>query len=130
MLSSSVAASHTTECWGLSQVHADAGSAGRNRLFVIPAQITDNTAVLECLQFYFMTSILVDIQMLTKKGTVPIEEALSYEAVKRPEFSFDLLVTKTKAPRLLPLLLFYRHSPDGCLPHAGPLPSSHVPAHV
>lgn len=94
-----------TECWGYLQVHVDAGSAGRNRLFVIPAHITDNTAVLECLQFYFMTSILVDIQMLTKKGTVPIEEALSYEAVKRPEFSFDLLVTKTSLCLLLASLL-------------------------
>lgn len=74
------------------QIHANAGSTSRNRLFAIPAHITDNTAVLESLQFYLMTSILVDIQSLTKHGTVPLEAALTYDAVKHPEFSFSLLV--------------------------------------
>lgn len=64
----------------------------RDRVFAIPEHITEDLAVLECLQFYLMTGILVDIQSITQRGSIPIQQALTYQAVKFPEFSFDLLV--------------------------------------
>lgn len=86
----------------ITQTHSEAGSSGRDRLFVIPANITDNPAVLECLQFYLMTSILVDIRSLTQQGTIPMEQALTYQAVRFPEFSFDLLAS-SPPPRAAPM---------------------------
>lgn len=83
---------HSSHVKHMTQVHADAGSLARDRVFVIPQHITNDHAVLECLQFYLMTSILVDVRSITKQGTIPIQEALTYQAVKYPEFSFDLLV--------------------------------------
>lgn len=65
----------------------------RKLRFVISKYATKEPAVLACLQFYLVTSLLVDVHRLTKEGTVPIAQALTYDDVKNPEFSFDLLVT-------------------------------------
>lgn len=72
---------------------------------MIPGHITDSPAVLECLQFYLMTSILVDIRGLTQEGTIPMEQALTYQAVKFPEFSFDLLASGSPKSIFVPARL-------------------------
>jgi hypothetical protein len=76
---------------------SESGGAMRDRTYSIPPEITKDDAVMECLLFFIYTGLVVDIKHITKQGTVGIFQALTHEAVARPEFKFDIMVNNDLA---------------------------------
>ena len=76
----------------LDEASSFAGST-LDRTYCIPPEITEDVAVVECLLFFIYTGLVIDINTLTKGGTLSIFETLTHESVASPEFAFDIMVS-------------------------------------